>query len=250
METVICIPFNNAALDQAGKWLTRDGITAAPLPGADVTHLLLPVPSFNDAGMIRGGGSIEGILRQLPEDIRVIGGNLKHPALEGYETVDLLRNQHYVNQNAAITAHCAIKYIMNAMPATVAYQEILIIGWGRIGKCLARLLRNLDAQVTVCARKEADRALAKALGYPVTDQLDDLSTFRIIVNTAPAAVVTEAAAATCRPDCLKLDLASVRGLPGNDVLHARGLPGKDAPESAGRLIAECVISLLNKEDSI
>ena len=66
METVICIPFNNAALDHAGKFLVRAGITAAPLSGADVTHLLLPVPSFDYAGKIRGGGCIEGILALLP----------------------------------------------------------------------------------------------------------------------------------------------------------------------------------------
>lgn len=250
METVICIPFNNAALDHAGEFLVRAGLTAAPLPGADVTHLLLPVPSFDDAGKIRGGGSIEGILAQLPKDIRIIGGNLSHPALEGYRTLDLMQDKYYVNQNAAITAYCALKYIWNALPVTLSGQKILIIGWGRIGKCLARLLRNLDARITVFARKDTDRALAQALGYTITDELNDLSAFRVIVNTAPAAIVSEEAVQTCRRDCLKLDLASARGLPGNDVIHARGLPGKDAPESSGKLIAERIISILNKEDAL
>lgn len=247
METVICIPFNNAALDQAGYFLVRAGITASPLPGADVTHLLLPVPSFDDTGRIRGGGSIEGILRQLPKDICIIGGNINHPALEGYRTLDLMQDKYYVNQNAAITAHCALKYIWNALPVTLSGQRILIIGWGRIGKCLARLLRSLDARVTIYARKDTDRALAEALGYSITDNLDDLSPFRVIANTAPAPVVSEETIQTCQPNCLKLDLASLRGLPGNDVTHARGLPGKDAPESSGKLIAQRIISILNKE---
>ena len=42
--------------------------------------------------------------------------------------------------------------------------KVLVIGWGRIGKCLAALLKGLEADVTVVARKETDRAILHALG--------------------------------------------------------------------------------------
>lgn len=248
MENVICIPFNNGALDHAGRYLVRQHITAASLPGADVTHLLLPVPSFDADGRIRGGGSIEGLLRQLPNDVTVLGGNLQHPALQGYQTVDLLQDPYYLAENAAITAHCALKYILNALPVTLAGQQVLVIGWGRIGKCMARLFRGLDARVTVCARKESDRAMAAALGYSVMGPEPDLTQFRVLVNTAPAQVVSKSGIARCRPDAVKLDLASVQGLPGRDVVWARGLPGIDAPESSGKLIADTVIRLLSRKE--
>lgn len=249
METVIYIPLRTGATQYAGRHLSRRGITAASLPGADVTHLLLPVPSFESDGSLRGGGSIETLLRQLPREVCVIGGNLNHPALEGYQTVDLLRDPHYLAQNAAITAHCALKHIMNGLPVTLDGQPVLIIGWGRIGKCLARLLRNLDARVTILARKETDRAMAAALGFSAAETDTDVSRFRVLINTAPAQVLREAQLSRCRPDCLKLDLASVRGLPGEDVIHARGLPGKDAPETSGRLIADSVIRFLYHKEA-
>lgn len=248
METVICIPFNNGALDYAGKHLVRQGITAAPLTGSDVTHLLLPVPSFNKDGTIRGGGSIESLLRQLPDDITIIGGNLDHPALEHYQKIDLLQDPFYVTQNASITAHCALKYILNALPATLSGQEILVIGWGRIGKCMARLLQGLDARVTVYARKAADRAMAYAFGYDTAASFETLERYRVIINTAPAPVISEAEISRCRPDCYKLDLASIQGIPGQDVIWARGLPGKDAPESSGKLIADAINRLLFKKE--
>ena len=247
METVICIPFNNAALDYAGRSLARRGIIAAPLPGADVTHLLLPVPSFDADGKIRGGGDPEALLRQLPQEITVIGGNLAHPALAGYKTLDLLQDPEYLMQNAAITAHCALRYIMRALPVTLAGQPVLIIGWGRIGKALGRLLQGLEAQVTVCARKTEDRALAAAFGYGVVEPGCDLSTYRVLVNTAPASVILETQIARCRPGCVKLDLASVQGIPGADVIWARGLPGKDAPESSGELIADRICAILRRD---
>lgn len=238
MEPVIYIPFKNTALDYAGRHLVRRGITATAMPGSDVTHLLLPVPGFDL------GGDLDDILQQLPDDICIISGSIQHPSLEKYQRIDLLQNPFYVAENAAITAHCAVKYILNALPVTPADLPVLIIGWGRIGKCLARLLRNLDAAVTVFARKESDRTMAQALGYGIIEKEADLSRFRVIVNTAPAPVFSETQIEQCGKDCYKLDLASVKGLPGPDVVWARGLPGKDAPESSGKLIADTIIRLI------
>ena len=162
--------------------------------------------------------------------------------------MDLLQAPDYVAQNASITAHCALKYIMNALPITLAHQPILVIGWGRIGKCLARLLRGLDARVSIYARKESDRGMITALGYDAVAPETELSAYRVIINTAPAQVLTEEQLSRCKPDCLKLELASSQGLPGADVILARGLPGKDAPESSGKLIAQSILRLLNKEN--
>lgn len=243
MESIVCIPFNNEALNFAAKHLSRCGITTTSLPHNDVTHLLLPVPSFDDSGHIRGGGSIEGLLRQFSESICVIGGNLSHIALRPYKTIDLLQDPHYVTQNAAITAYCALKYIINALPVVIAQQTILIIGWGRIGKCLSKLLRDMNAHVTILARKETDRAMATALGYHVCDADVDLSHFRVLINTAPASIFNADQLCKCRSDCYKLDLASIQGIPGPGVLWARGLPGKDAPESSGILIADTIMRL-------
>ena len=43
-----------------------------------------------------------------------------------------------------------------------------------------------------------------------------------------------------------MDLASVPGIGGDNVHWARFLPGKDAPASAGELIANTVIRLLEE----
>ena len=122
---------------------------------------------------------------------------------------------------------------------------MLILGWGRIGKCLARLLRGVDAEVCVFARKPADRAMLKGLGYDVIAEADlasALSRFSLVFNTAPSLLLSREMTARC-PDCLLIDLASQPGMQGDDVLWARGLPGKMAPESSGKLIAETILRL-------
>lgn len=223
--------------------LKTAGFTLLTEPSMQATHLLLPVPSFAPDGGIVGGGNLSTLLTLLPKNITVIGGNLDRPELDYYTTVDLLQNTTYLAMNAQITAHCAVKQALNQLPVILQDCPALVIGWGRIGKCLARLLRQMGAQVTVCARKEADRSILQALGYETTDcQRADLSAYRVIFNTVPTMLFP-----SCPGDGLKIDLASRLGLGSEDVIWARGLPGKDAPESSGKLIAQTVIPILRKE---
>jgi len=212
-------------------------------PNTEVTHLLLPVPSFTPEGCIIGGGNLRTLLTLLPKDILVIGGNLDCPELVDYRTVDLLQDADYLALNANITAHCAIKVTLNNMGAILDGCDVLVVGWGRIGKCLAHLLRQMGACVTVCARKESDRSMLKALGYRAEDYASvDLQNYRVIYNTVPSMVFPD-----CPEGALKIDLASKLGLGGDDVIWARGLPGKDAPESSGALIARSLIPILREE---
>ncbi len=246
----VYIPVSTPALDWADRFLCQEGIRTQDRTGPAVTHVLLPVPSLDSQGRIRGGMDPEALLATVPETALILGGNLEHRAFEAFRTRDLLREPCYVASNAAITAHCALSMILDRLPVIPAGQKMLILGWGRIGKCLGRLLRAVDAQVTVCARKEADLALAEALGYevlPIQELPGRISQFRVIVNTVPAPILTRDQLRKAREDALKLELASQPGLLGPDVVPALGLPGKLAQESAGRLIGETVLALLRKE---
>jgi len=223
--------------------LKQAGFTLVSEPTMQVTHLLLPVPSFTPDGSIVGGGNLRTLLTLLPEDITVIGGNLDVPELVYYKTADLLQNTDYLAMNARITAHCAIKQTLNQLPVILDGCPVLVIGWGRIGKCLCHLLRQMGAQVTVCARKAADRSILTAMGYSAVDVPSvDTTAYRVIYNTAPTMLFPD-----CPGSALKIDLASRLGLGSQDVIWARGLPGKDAPESSGRLIAQTLDPILRKE---
>lgn len=250
-QTILFAAGNSPALTYAGKALTERGILVLDRPDADVTHLLLPVPSFDDAGRIRGGGILEHILGKLPEDITVIGGNLDHPMLKTYRKMDLLRDPYYLAENAAITADCAMRIAGSKLKTVWKDCPVLILGWGRIGKFLTRHLQSLGADITVAARKSEDRALIRALGHRAEDPQrlhSGLFRYRLIFNTIPFPMLDAAQTASCRADCVLIDLASTLGMEGNAVIHARGLPGKDVPESAGALIAKTVIRLIAEKE--
>lgn len=233
------------ALTCAAEELEKWGASIAKAPSMDVTHLLLPVPCKMEEK------TLCDLLAKLPKEITVLGGGLDRAELTGYRCVDLLKDERYLAQNAMITAYCAIRVAAERLSITWQHCPVLILGWGRIGKCLGQLLKALGAEVTIAARKENDRAMITALGCEAEDitGLDYiLKRYRVIFNTVPYPVLPEEQIEHCRKDCVKIELASSPGIGGDDVISARGLPGKMAPESSGKLIARTVLRLCARKE--
>lgn len=233
--TILCIP-RSEAVRHAEDYLSELGLHVTRTAAPDVTHLLLPVPSFP-----AGDEYLAHILADLPDDVIISGGNLSSPLLENYRVVDFLQDPYYLAANAAITARCAAKIIQSK--AELREQKILILGWGRIGKCLGFLLQQLGADVTIAARKAGDLAMIEALGFhsiPIAHASDSLDRCNVIANTVPAMILPKM---ECSKDCIALELASKPGMQGSNIINARGLPGRLAPAESGKLIAETFIRL-------
>ena len=242
------------AVTHAGRHLSRRGfsVTYEPTPGT--THVLLDIPSFDDSGLLRNLGDSGSFLSFLPKDVTVLGGNLLQPVLAKWRSVDLLQDAQYLAENAAITAECTLELLLSRLPVVLHRCSILVIGCGRIGKCLGQKLQALGADVTMAARKETDRAAQLSLGFSVVDTAKmhcSLARYRAIINTVPQPLLSPEQIKLCHDSCVKIDLASKLSLAGDDVLWARGLPGKMAPESSGMLIARSILRLLSgKEVSV
>ena len=243
-NTIFFLAGNTPVLPYMQHLLTAHGAQVAKQPEPDVTHLLLPIPSFEADGRIKGGGILEHILADLPEDVTIIGGNLQHPALQGYHTIDLLQDNAYLAENAAITADCAIRVAGTYLKTVFRHCPVLVIGWGRIGKCLSTILKALECDVIVAARKETDLQTLRSLGYsciPIKRAADLLPNMKLVFNTAPAPIFSQEDLSTCASNCVLIDLASKPGMIGNKVIQALALPGKLAPEASAQLIYRCIL---------
>ena len=236
------------ALRYACDTLSAKGLNIVCEPCDAARCVLLDVPCLGPDDNLRSGMDLREVLRSMPDDTVIIGGGLDHPLLEGYRKYDLLKTEGYLKENARITAYCALHIIGDALPVTLEDCPVLVIGWGRIGKMLTSLLVRVGANVTVATRDiRSVASLAKlGIGAILTDNIDPVRS-RLIVNTAPVQILSDEAVIACR-DAVKIDLASVKGLPGDDVIWARGLPGRCAPESSGRLIARYVQDYLKEND--
>lgn len=234
------------ACQVAARLLVQEGVPVTDHVTPEATHVLLDVPSFQADGQLRGGGSLSELLHALPERIALIGGNI--PDLYPV-AIDLLKDETYVTENAAITAECAIMLAEREIPFVLRGSPVLIIGWGRIGKHLAHTLKALGAKAAVLSTSEAHRAEAVSFGLrtlQVQELPASIAQFRVIFNTAPAMIIPKALSEKC-VDCLKMDLASKPGIAGDDVIRANGLPGVHAPESSGKLIAQTILRLIQED---
>ena len=227
------IPVPTGALTAAACQLRSRGVEFTDT-AQEAEYLLYPAPTTLD------------MMTECASHQTVIGGNLDF-LNDSIERIDLLKDPYYLCANAAITAEAALGLILKELRCAVTNASILVLGWGRIGKCLTHQLHHLNARVTVYARKDADKAMLASLGYRHIGREElsrSLSRYHCIVNTVPAPLLTAEELRTARPDCLKLELASGIQLPGNDVLIAHGLPAKCKPDAAGALIARTVIDHL------
>ena len=244
-KPILCIRRSDA-VRLAGDYLSEAGLHVTRTTAPDIRHVLLPVPSFS-----AGDEYLAHFLAELPDDVIISGGNLSSPLLEGYTTVDFLKDPYYLAENAAITASCALKLVESKLGTSTKGKQVLIIGWGRIGKCLWKFFETEGASVTVAARKDSDRAIISALGshsISIQDASCKAENYDVIINTVPVMVLPNL---KCKENAVVLELASKPGMSGDHILDCRGLPAKMAPELSGRLIARTFLRLtLGQEVSV
>lgn len=173
------------------------------------------------------------------------------------ECYDILKVEEYAVLNAIATAEGAIQIAMEEYPKTLSGSNILVMGFGRIGKILAKMLQGIGANVYCEARKEEDLAYIKGYGYTpihLKDLDQHLPKFDIIINNIPVKLLDEKRLNLVKKDVLILDLASNPG--GVDFEYAKqnniktiwalALPGKVAPVSAAEYIKETIYNILQK----
>lgn len=224
------IPAPTAALEHAQQILNARGIHFTA-DAADADYLLYGAPTKPET------------MADFTTGQTVIGGNLDFLS-DSVQRIDLLKDPYYLSANAAITAEAALGMILQQLKCSIPKAKILILGWGRIGKCLTHQLHHLNAEVSVYARRQEAQAMLRALGYHPIEPAQlrkRLRQFHCIVNTAPAPILSAEDMVQLRPGCFKLELSSGLFLPGEGTVHARGLPGKCKPEASGVLIADTVL---------
>ena len=229
---------------------------------ATAERLVLPVPLQKD-GKLNGTDLPLGELwPRLDGARRVYAGAVPASArsqaeLLGLRVVDYYADEALTVQNAVPTAEGALATAMERMSVTLHGAPCLVIGFGRVGKLLARDLAALGAAVSVSARRFDDFAWIDALGYRAlhTRRLaGKLGAYRAIFNTVPDLVLSDALLAEVRRDCVLVELASRDGIDasaararGLSYVKAGGLPGKTAPETAALAIRETLYRIWEDE---
>lgn len=145
---------------------------------------------------------------------------------------------------APAIAEGAVRVAIEHSPLTIHDAHIGLVGFGRIGATLSRMLLALNAHLYVFARRDEARAAAYALGaeaYPMDQIPAVFPKLDMLYNSAPAAVVDAASLAHLPIGALVVDLAAPPGGIDLDSARARGLTavwarglGASAPRTVAR----------------
>ncbi len=167
------------------------------------------------------------------------------------ENIELLNIEELTILNAIPTVEGAIKIAIEEMEETIHESNVMVYGYGRIGKILCKRFQDLGANVYCVARKETDLAWIREGRYiPVRyNEVEKyVKTIKLIVNTVPELVIKEDTISNLDKTCVIIDLASSPGgvdknsaeKYGIKNITALGIPGKIAPLSAAKYIKNII----------
>ncbi|MCL6634151.1 MAG: dipicolinate synthase subunit DpsA [Peptococcaceae bacterium] len=230
--------------------------------------VVLPVPGVDEKGflycpLVERPLAFSGELAaRIPADAPVFVGTAK-PLLSrmaaryGLRLIELMELDEVAILNSIPSAEGAVQMAMEMLPVTIHGSAAFVLGFGRTGMTLARLLSAMGARTRVVSRRPEHLARAVEMNLipvPFHRMADFLGEAEVIFNTVPAPVLTGEMLAKVPPGAVIIDLASAPG--GTDfrmaesfgikAVLAPGLPGKVAPKTAGRILAQVISRILTE----
>lgn len=235
----------------------------------DADIVLGPLPLSSNGEFVNTPFSKEKV--QIEEVINEIGGktfiagSIKQEVYEIAEekditVLDIIKREELAVLNAISTAEGAIQIAINETPKNLHGNNVLVLGFGRIGKVLSKMLDGIGARVACEARKTTDLAWIKAYGYEPINLIElkeNLNRFDIIINTIPYVVLNKDMLEKVREDALIIDLASAPGGVDKQAVKELGikfnwalsLPGKVSPITSAEFMKETLLNMFKEIDN-
>ena len=200
---------------------------------------------------------IEELTKNLKGKL-LLAGSIPNNVLDKVEAIDILKDENLVILNAISTVEGTINIAIKETQKNLYKSNILVIGYGRIGKILVDRLNAFKANVYCSARGKditwIDTFGGKSIKYE--DLNEQLNKFDIIINTVPVLILDKERLKLLDKDVLLIDIASAPG--GIDFNVAQdlkiktiwelGIPGKIAPLSSAEYIKETIYNILKRKE--
>lgn len=256
-------PFEGVRCADPESAVTGSRVVILPLPATtDGVRVHSPALAHEDVSM-RREIRLTHLIASLSGDVLLLAGRpgevLRSMARDAnIRLIDYYDSEAVQVKNAVPTAEGALALAMEALPITIHGARCTVLGYGRIGRRMSQILYALGARVTVAARSERDLSSAAISGCTALSLYDFLLTPGrpdVIFNTIPVPLLTEEILARLPPGTVYVELASAPGGIAAEaetrcaqrIIKAPSLPGKVAPYTAGRILFETIVEILESE---
>lgn len=259
---VSLIGFDNLQSPFSGA--TQRQLSTSVLAQADI--LVLPIIGTDDQGKVNSVFTSEEIyltqehIQALPSHCLLFTGLAKKYLRNLCEDnqityFELMMRDDVAIYNSIPTVEGALMMAIQNTDITLHDSQTIVLGLGRVGLSLARVLQAIGAHVKVGVRSSADHARAYEMGLKpfYSSQLaEQVENADFIFNTVPAVIIDAQILSRSPYDVIIIDLASKPGGVDFEFAKKRGikailapsLPGIVAPKTAGKIIARTMMKLV------
>ena len=248
--------------DERSKYLRKmyinEGNILVNVKEAD--YVIAPIPFSRDGVKITGEiTTCDELISKLDNKVLFTGAisNSIKEKLKNVKYYDLMGLDEVAVMNAIPTAEGAIYEAIKNSNITLSGSNVLVMGYGRIGKILCDMLKGINAKVYCEARSKKDIAFIEAMGYNsiyIADLNSYLPKMDYIFNTIPVTLLDGSNLKYINKECTIIDLASAPG--GIDfelakkmdlnVSWALALPSKVAPKSAAKYLKDAIDTIIKE----
>lgn len=219
--------------------------------GADA--VILPMPPVTEDGLLYAPlcgrrYEISDILEKIPPGAVICAGGREALPEEVY-IEDYGASPKFAVGAAVAAAEGAIELAMGATERTMAGRTALVVGFEALGQVLSARLRGLGAEVTVCARREGELAMARAFGYgaePFRELGKAVRCAEIILNTLDEPLNAPNIIEKIPADSVFVELSAPQDDEGGRRVPGAMLPGRAAPLSMAELMREGIYGILQE----
>ena len=219
--------------------------------------VLLPIPTTKDKIHVNGTNILlEETLCNVTRGSVVVGYSLPDEyvssvKLRGGRTLDLLCDEDFLKENSYATAVGCVEYILTSSQSLPNDVTFGIVGYGRIGKELLRILLFLGGRVKIFTTKKEKLISLGSVGIECELAKDDgnfdFQGIEILINTAPCDMRNSFPSLSIPSGMRIIELASGNNFDGiSGIERLPSLPEKAYPRSAGRAYCESIERFLSR----
>jgi dipicolinate synthase subunit A len=266
--SIVLVGFDK--LEQGFTGLTQRELDEIEPEQLDI--VVLPITGTDENGEVETVFSdrpitlTEAWFKKLNSNTIIFTGNAssylkKQTSERDLDLVPLLKRNDVAIYNSIPTAEGTIMMAIEHTDYTIHSSNVVVTGFGRVGKTVANKFSNLGANVRVASKHAPDLARAREmnLGAIQLDQLkNQVHDCDLLINTIPDLVIRQEAIEKLPAHTVIIDLASHPGgvdfefakKRGIKAILAKSLPGIVAPKTSGEILANVIIQILDERGSL
>lgn len=164
----------------------------------------------------------------------------------------LMNDKDVICSNSIPTVEGIIADIILNTEITIDNSNVLVFGYGNIGKVLVKYLDMLGANVTVSIIEDCDKEYLDSncincfYSNDTNSLINGIGSSDVIVNTVPSTIIDNNLIKYINRSCYVLDIASHPHGVDREVLDEffiknklyLGIPGKVAPKTSGKILSK------------